>query len=85
MALAVHCRVRQGDTLSPKLFSLYINSLITRLKDLNVGCHIHGEFYGCFLNADDIIILSLSVHGMQLMLDACSVCCETPSLKLNYD
>jgi hypothetical protein len=85
MVFSVHSGVRQGGTLSPTLFSLYINSLITRLRDLDVGCHIHGEFYGCFLYADDIIILSPSVHGLQLMLDACSICCDTLSLKLNYD
>jgi hypothetical protein len=37
------------------------------------------------LYADDIIILSPSVHGLQLMLDAHSTGCDMPSLKLNYD
>ena len=35
--------VRQGDTLSPSLFSLFINELAVELKNLNIGIDINGK------------------------------------------
>jgi hypothetical protein len=50
---------------------------------LDVGCHIAKEFYGCFLYADDIIILSPSVIGLQTMLNKCVLVCARIDLKFN--
>jgi len=35
--------------------------MIVALKSHVRGCHIRDKFYGCFLYADDIIILSPSL------------------------
>jgi len=42
---------------------------IVELRKLSLGCHICGMFLGCLLYADDIILLSPSVRGLQEMLD----------------
>ena len=60
--------VRQGSSLSPTLFNLYINAIIVSLKSSDYGCQARGKFFGCFLYADDIIIMSPSLHGLQSML-----------------
>jgi len=51
---------------------MFVNTVVTQLKHTDAGCHIEGIFYGCFLYADDIIILSPSVADLQTMLDVCS-------------
>ena len=45
--------VRQGDNLSPTLFSIYLNDLAIELKDLNLGITL-GDMYICIvIYADD--------------------------------
>ena len=43
--------VKQGGVLSPILFSLYLDQLISRLRHNGMGCHmkwfIHGSIYIC--------------------------------------
>ena len=33
---------RQGSVLSPALFSIYLDDLIQKLRQLGLGCHIGG-------------------------------------------
>jgi hypothetical protein len=72
--------VRQGGTLSPSLFNTFINLFIVNLKVADIGCHIDSVFLGCFLYADDLIIL----HGLQLLLDTCAAVSNSLFLKFNY-
>ena len=64
--------VRQGNILSPRLFTVLINIVIVKLKDSGVGCSINNIFIGCILYADDIIVLSATVSGLQEMLNICN-------------
>jgi len=45
-----------------------MNVFIVKLRQLGNGCNVCGQFVGCILYADDIIILSASVRGLQTML-----------------
>ena len=64
--------VRQGGVISPILFTVYIDSLVSLLKKGKAGCRIGHHFYGCIIYADDIILLCPSVTGLQKMVDICS-------------
>ena len=61
--------VRQGSIMSPYLFNLNINPLILRL--CNSGCLVNNCFIGCIFYADDMLLLSASVYGLQDLLNVC--------------
>lgn len=63
--------VRQGSCLSPVIFNMFMNAFIVNLRQNDIGCHILNMYYGCLLYADDILLLSPSIKGLQLMLDIC--------------
>ena len=69
---SVSCGVCQGGILSPFLFNLYINDLLKDFLAENYGCRVGSVFFGCFIYADDIIILSPTLCGLQEMLNVCS-------------
>jgi len=75
--------VRQGSTLSPALFNLLMHVFVFNLRRTDMGCHIKNHFYGCFLYADDIILLSPSVNGLQVMLNVCYSTSSALLLKFN--
>ena len=68
----VTCGVRQGGILSPILFNVYVDNLITNLRNCGAGCHINSIFCGCIMYADDLLIMSPSLVGLQHMLDTCT-------------
>ncbi len=45
--------VKQGSVLSPILFSIYVDGLLTTLNKKGVGCHMGNYFIGCLAYADD--------------------------------
>ena len=49
-----------------------MDNLLVSLKNNGVGCHVGSEFCGAFGYADDIILMSPSVNGLQTMLNCCS-------------
>ena len=57
--------------LSPILFTVYIDNLITILKQRNVGCKIGNTFLGVFGYADDLTLLCPTLSGLQEMLNIC--------------
>jgi len=69
----VLCGVQQGDILSPVLFALHIDGVISELKLSGHGVLIDSLFIGCVLYADDIVLLSASCHGLQQLINICNV------------
>ena len=63
--------VRQGGVLSPLLFSVYIDVLLTRLEESGYGCYIGHEYFGALGSADDISLLAPTVYALQKMLHIC--------------
>ena len=54
---------------SGNLFVVYIDELLTLLRNSGLGCKIRGIFYGAVIYADDIFLLSTSRSGLQIMID----------------
>ena len=64
--------VRQGGVLSPDLYCLYVDDLISILRSRGVGCYIGNIFAGALFYADDIAVLAPSIKGLQKLLDVCA-------------
>ena len=61
--------VRQGDVLSPTLFSIFVKDFATGIKDMNVGLPIGDEQISTLLYADDIVLLAENEDNLQKLLD----------------
>ena len=75
--------VKQGGVLSPILFSLYLDQLISRLSHIGMGCHMNGLFTGVFIYADDITLLAPSRASQALMLEQCERFSRTHTILFN--
>ena len=58
-------RVRQGDTISPKLFTAALESLLRRLTR---GLNIDGEYLSHLRFGDDIFICANTLHEVHQLL-----------------
>ena len=63
--------VRQGGCLSPVMFSILINCLISSIVSSNLGCHVGILNFGILMYADDLVLLSAFIHHLQLMINIC--------------
>ena len=68
---SVKSGTRQGGVLSPALFAIFVNDVLPRLEESNMGCFVHNVCCNAFLYADDLILMSLSIHDMCSLLDIC--------------
>ena len=77
--------VRQGDTLAPTLFALFVNDLATDIKSLSKGVPINGEQISILMYADDVVLISDSEEGLQEMLHTLDAWSRDWRLNINYD
>ena len=49
---------RQGGLLSPKIFSLYIDKMIDKISQMDMGCNLAGIRTNIICFADDVCLLS---------------------------
>ena len=79
----IDCGLKQGCRLSPILFNLYVNDLVTQISELGLGIDIDGEKVAVLLYADDLVILSETKDDLQTILDNLHVWCSTNCLFVN--
>ena len=75
--------VKQGDNLYPTLFNLFINNLVSQIKELHCGIKICIEQVSILLYADDIVLLLDSEKGLQSMLIYLNKWCMQWCLDIN--
>ena len=65
---SVACGIRQGSVLSPHLFAVYVDDIVTRINESEYGCTLEGKRVGIIMYADDILLLAPSVESLQRLL-----------------
>ena len=76
---------RQGSVASPAFWNIYLDPLLTKLREMGVGCHVGGLFVGVVGYADDLILLAPSRHAAQVMLKTCEPFCAENNIKFSTD
>ena len=79
------CGVKQGDNLSPTLFSMFLNDLATGIKELNLGVDVDGCNVSILLYADDIVLIAPNENNLQFMLDYVKDWCKKWRMSVNRD
>ena len=78
--------VKQGDSLSPTLFSIYINDLLHSIENLNLGVRLSDELTVSILAyADDLVIFSDDPIKLQNLLDYVNSWCHKWRMEINVD
>ena len=78
--------VFQGESLSPFLFSMFLNDLDSFLKQSdNVGVKLQQFLLTVLMFADDMVLFSTTREGLQSALDSLSKYCSTWGLTVNTD
>ena len=57
--------------ISPVLFCVYVDGLLTLLSDAKVGCYIGHVFVGALAYADDIVLLAPTARATRKLLSLC--------------
>ena len=78
--------VKQGDVCSPVLFSLFINELALEvIQNGGHGASFINDYFELFilLLADDVVLLSETVIGLQTQLNSLQRASSSLQLKVN--
>ena len=78
--------VKQGDGISPTLFSIFIDNLVKGIKELDLGVEIDTNFQvSTLLFADDIVLIAPNEVNLQLMLDYLTKWCVENRMEVNIN
>jgi exonuclease III len=72
--------VAQGCILSPLLFAIYLDDLLTSLQEVRVG---EGILTSCLAYADDLLLLARTKEDLQEMLTRIENWCNVNSMRVN--
>ncbi|CAF1135174.1 unnamed protein product, partial [Brachionus calyciflorus] len=61
--------VRQGGAISPKLFAIYLEELITLVEDCHAGLKFGKQKIDVVANVDDVLLISTTKLGLQKQLN----------------
>ena len=67
--------MKQSGCLSPMLFTVYFDGLIRRLEAKGIGCFIGRRYCGVFGYADDLALVSPTIHGLKEMIKKSKLMC----------
>jgi len=60
--------VRQDGILSPFLFNIYVNDILTQLQASRTGCFVGNKYVGALMYADDLLFVSVTLTDIRAMI-----------------
>ncbi|XP_052737833.1 putative uncharacterized transposon-derived protein F52C9.6 isoform X1 [Bicyclus anynana] len=75
--------VRQGDVISPKLFTAALEDVFKLLDWDGLGININGEYITQLRFADDVVIMAQTLDDLSTMLNDLSSVSQQVGLKMN--
>jgi len=75
--------VRQGGVCSAPFFALYLNDLSVQLTASGIGCRIGSTVFNHAIYADDVCLMTTSIHALKLLLQICENYATNHDLKFN--
>ena len=82
-AIVIERGTRQGGLSSPILFNLFYKGLIDTLQSISCGIHINNVNFNTICYADDILLCSTTVTGLQKMINIASDYIHKHGLRFN--
>jgi len=79
----VQCGLRQGCSLSPLLFNMFVNDLAEKIKDTGKGICIDDKRISILLYADDIVLLAETEDELQCLLNILDSWCKANTMVVN--
>jgi len=62
---------KQGAIISPRLFCVYLDTLLLELRKAGPGCHIGHWFAAALVYADDVVLLAPTARAVRSKLTIC--------------
>ena len=84
-AFPVFKGVRQGGIISTILFNFYINTLVSSISKLDVGCYLNFNLVNIISYADDICLTACSRNGLVRLLYAFQEELKKLNLRININ
>ena len=84
-SFAVSRGLRQGCILSPLLFSIYVNSLVEKLRGVGVGVQSRGRMVTALLYADDAVLLAKNEEQVKRGLKVLEEWCKEWAVEVNVE
>lgn len=76
--------IRQGDSISPKLFTLALEDVFKELNWEGKGVMIDGQYFNHLRFADDVILVSSCAAELQSMIDDLNSASNRVGLQINF-
>ncbi len=73
------------ESCHPCFFNVYMDCLSESLCKTQTGCNVGGVMINHLMYADDLVIISPSVKGLQRLLDICDVYGQNHDILFNHD